>query len=141
MKKIKLLSTIVAVVLIAFACSKDQKVVRQLDGEWKMTALSRNGVAEDASSYENTTYTFKKCKVSKGDCEGSTTTNDPSKGDVTFPFTYSISEKGTKITINLEVFGFVESETGDIIEHSKSKFVWSVTDEDGDVTESTLEKI
>jgi len=141
MKQIKFLMSLLVIVAIAIACSKDQKVVRQLDGEWEVTAISTNGVADDISSFENTTYVFEKCKVSKGDCDGSMKTIDPTKGEVTFPFTYSISEKGTVITINLDVFGFTDTSTGDILEHSKSKFIWSVTDENNDVTEATIEKL
>ncbi len=141
MKTLKLLFVATALSLVVFACNKNQKVVRQLNGEWKITEMKYNGDPVDKSEYENTTYTFEKCKVSKGDCDGEMKTVDPSKGTVTFPFTYSIDEKGTEITINLEVFGFVESETGEILEHSKKKFVWSVEDADGDVTETTMEKI
>lgn len=139
---IKLFTATFVLAFIAFACSKDQKVVRQLDGEWKVTEVKYNGVVDNSTDYSSWKYKFEKCKVSKGDCSGSWTTIDPTKGETTFDFTYSISEKGTKITINLNILGLTESTTGDIIEHSKTKFIWSEKDAtSGDVTEITIEKI
>lgn len=140
-KLIKLFSVAIVIGIIAVACSKNQKVVRQLDGEWKVTEVKYNGVVDNSYDYSNDKYVFEKCRVKKEACPGTYKTVDPSKGETSFGFTYTISEKGTKITINLSFFGLTESSTGDIIEHSKKKFIWSVKDEDGDVTQTTLEKI
>jgi hypothetical protein len=142
--KTKLINLFAGVLLVAvtvIACSKNQKVVRQLDGEWKITEVKYNGVVDNVTDYSKERYIFEKCKVEKGACPGKLKSEDPTKGPITFDFTYTISEKGTKITINLNVLGFVSSSTGDIIEHSKKKFIWSVKDEDGDVTQTTIEKI
>lgn len=138
----KKLGLILVVGLIAMGCSKDQQVVKRLAaGDWKITDVSVNGVSEDPSEYDSFVYTFEKCKVSKEDCEGEYKYNDPDKGEQTQSFTYSISEKGTKITVKVNFFGIASSVTSDIIENSKDKFIWSTTDEDGDVTETTIEKI
>lgn len=131
MKKIKLALLALTVVLIAAACSKDQKVVKQLDGEWKTTSEKVNGVELPDSLSDNTgIYKFEKCKVKKGPCSGTYT--DAGKS---MPFTYEISEKGTKMTMT--VFGIAT--TSDIVESSKTKFVHKYT-EDGDTYEITLEK-
>ena len=122
---------IVALVLIIAACSKDQKVVKQLEGTWKVTSAKHNGVAEPDSVYSGTRYTFESCKVKKGDCAGTVSEDGKS-----FPFTYNISEKGTKMTVTM----LGVSSTSDILEHSKSKFVWKTTD-GSDVDETTIEKI
>ncbi|MBA3899722.1 MAG: lipocalin family protein [Bacteroidetes bacterium] len=136
MKKLLLLIALPVIALVS-GCSKDQKVVRQLDGEWKITALSEDGKPADKEDYEGVTYKFEKCKVSKGDCNGSMKTNDPSKGEITFPFTYNISDKGTKIMIKYSFMGMAASTTnGDIIEHSKSKFVYSFEEEEEEEDEN-----
>ena len=96
MKKIILLAAL-PLLLFVTRCSKDQKVVKQLDGDWKTTAMTIDGDPVDAEMYENQGYTFEKCKVRKGDCDGSKSYNDPSKGEISMSFTYSISEKGEKI--------------------------------------------
>lgn len=120
--------------LICFSCSKDQKVVKQLEGTWKVTDEKENGVSQPDSTFAGETYTFTKCKVKKGDCDGTWTTDGKA-----VPFTYAIIDKGTKIRMTLNVFGVSESETSDIVEHSDSKFVFKSTI-DGDVIETTLEK-
>lgn len=120
--------------IIFFSCSKDQKVVKQLEGTWKVTSIKENGQAQPDSLYSGDSYTFEKCKVKKGPCDGTWTTDGKA-----VPFTYSISDKGTKFTMTMNIFGVSESETGDIVEHSDSKFVFKSND-GGDETETTLEK-
>ena len=142
MKKLALsISAIAIALVITVACSKDQKVVKQLEGDWKVTAVTYNGAAAPAEEYANTTYSFEKCKVKKGDCAGTMSYNDPTKGTVSFPFTYSISEKGTIFKMTLTITGLgSETTSSDIVESSKTKFVFSNKDADGDVTVTTLEK-
>lgn len=143
----KNLGLLLIVGLIAMGCSKDQKVVKQLsEGEWKVTAITVDGVAQPDSTFSDYVYTFEKCKLKKeGTCDGKYTYEDPDKGTQTQNFNYAISDKGEKISITTEIdlFGVVESETitADIIENSSDKFIWSYTDEDGTTTETTIEKI
>lgn len=131
MKKITLVTTLLVAILVA-GCSKDQKVVRQLEGEWKITGMTNDGAPADKEDYENTTYTFEKCKVSKGDCNGVMKYNDPSKGNMELSFLYNISEKGEKIAIKVNYFGLTQTTDGTIIEHSKTKFVYEFDQEDTD---------
>jgi hypothetical protein len=129
MKKITCALVAITMLVIA-ACSKDQKVVKELEGTWKVTAVKEDGVAQPDSTFNTQTYSFEKCKVKKGPCNGTMT--DEGKA---LPFTYSISEKGTRITMT--VFGI--SEVGEILEHSESKFVFRSMD-GSPVTETTLTK-
>lgn len=139
----KIVGTLFITVLLVslFGCNKNQKVVRQLNGEWEVTDYKINGTSVMSADEEGSIkYKFEKCRVNNEDCEGVMTLNDPEKGDMPFPFKYNISEDGTVITIKLSFFGEEDVQKGDIIEHSRSKFVWSYT-EDGEVQETTIEKI
>ncbi|MBA3899721.1 MAG: hypothetical protein H0X62_05840 [Bacteroidetes bacterium] len=153
MKKLLFIFTI-PVITIVSGCSKDQKVIRHLDGEWKVTALTYAGMNADKESYEGQIYKFEKCKVSKGNCNGAKTFTDPSKGSsFTVPFSYNISGYGRKIMINYNFLGFsTEAVSGEVVEHSKSKFIYSYEQEIEDapnmpsgkfkiIVKETLEKI
>jgi len=130
------------VILAIVGCSKDQKVVKQLaDGRWEVTDLTYDGVSAPDSAYANDIYEFEKCKVKNEDCAGTWTTIDPAKGEVVTPFTYSISDKGETITINLDLFGIPATTVADIIESSDDRFAWSSEDDDGVVVETTIEKL
>ena len=131
-----------AILFVIGACSIDQKVVKQLaEGKWEVTDLSYDGLSAPDSVYANDVYEFEKCKVKNEDCGGAWTTIDPLKGQVVTPFTYSISDKGETITINIEVLGILSSTVADIVESSDDKFVWSTSEEDGTLVETTIEKI
>lgn len=139
MKKFKLILSIIAVTLVFYTCSKDQKVVKELKGDWTVSSITVNG-ASDTTDYSQDVYSFSKCKVKKGPCDGSFQTNDPSKGLTTMTFTYSITGDGTLITINMNIplLGIV-STVNQIVEHSKETFVMSNSD-GSDVTVTTLSK-
>lgn len=138
----KKLLIILSFILVIAGCSKDKQVVRQLNGEWKVTSMVYDNVAVDSKDFANDRYKFEKCNVKKGYCDGALTSTDPDKGTVTTNFEYSISEKGTKIAIRMNVFGFLSQETiSDILEHSKTKFVMSNVDKDSKKTVTTLEKL
>jgi hypothetical protein len=137
MRKFLLLIALPVVAMVA-GCNKDQTVVKHLDGKWKTTSVTYDGVAAPSEDYAGVTYSFTTCKVAKGDCNGTMSYTDATKGNIDFPFTYSISDKGTKIMIKVNFLGQTDITNGDIIEHSKTKFIYSVnedeTDEDGDPT-------
>ena len=128
MKKLSLF--FITALLIIGACSKDQKTVNRLEGDWKITEVTVDGVAEPDSSYRDATYSFEKCKVKKTSCDGTFTEDGKA-----LPFTYKITDKGTKITMT---FLGIQS-TGDIIENSKTKFKWKFV-EDNEETITTIEK-
>lgn len=139
----KIVGTLFITVLLVslFGCNKNQKVVRQLNGEWEVTDYKINGTSVMSADEEGSIkYQFEKCRVKKEDCEGVVTYNDPEKGDMPLSFKYNISEDGTVITIKINFFGQVDEQKADIVEHSRSKFIWAST-EDGEVHETTIEKI
>ena len=130
----KIITLLLPVLFLITACSKDQKVVRQLDGTWKVTDVKENGASVNASEYEGLKYSFEKCKVSKEACNGSVT-----QQGLTLAFTYKITDDGEKIVFTTTFFGATDTETADIIEHSNSKFV--ISGKDGnDIRETTMEK-
>lgn len=124
--------------LIFNACSKNQKVVKDLEGEWKLSAETVNGVATPAAELVGTKYTFTKCKVRKEDCDGTLSVPDSTKGNLATPFTYNIQEKGEKINIKFSLLGLITEINGTIEEHSDTKFVYSFTSPTGNekVTET-----
>lgn len=123
------------------SCNKNQQVVKDLEGTWTVTEETYDGVPADPETYQGTTYTFEACKVKKEDCDGVITYSDPLKGTtVNTDFTYSISDKGEKITFNISYVGVTETTVADIEESSDSKFVFSSTDETGVLIVTTLEK-
>lgn len=117
--------------LIINACSKNQKVVKDLEGDWNLTAETVNGVATPAAELVGTKYTFNKCKVKKEDCDGSLSVPDSTKGNLTTPFTYNIQEKGKKINIKFSLLGFITEMNGTIEEQTDTKFVYSFTSPTG----------
>lgn len=126
----KLLLVCLSVSLLFFSCNKDQRVVKQLSGSWMIESRTYNGVAAPASEINGITYNFKSCKLKEGDCDGSITAPDSTKGTITFDFKYSITEKGTKFNIKVSLLGIVSNSiTADIVDHSKSKFVYQYIDE------------
>jgi hypothetical protein len=129
MKTVKLL--LLAAIITLASCNKNQKVVNNLEGSWKVTAETIDGVSTPAADLPAATYTFENCKIKKGDCSGSISEDGKSTS-----FTYNISDKGTTMTIT----AFGVSGTSEILEHSSSKFVWKST-EDGETIETTIEKI
>jgi hypothetical protein len=136
MKSNKLVS-VLAIILAVFtlaACNKDRQVVKNLEGEWKITAMTRDGKAVDKSDYEGVTYKFNACDGHE-DCGGSV--NFEANGSpVSVDFKYTISDGGEKIVFK-PASG--ETTTSEIKEHSKSKFVISRT-KDNVETITTLEK-
>jgi hypothetical protein len=130
MKKILTLLALLSVVV--WSCSKDQKVVKQLEGDWTVTNMTRNGTAVAASEYSGRKYTFENCKVKKGDCDGTLSVPDSTKGTYSQAFTYNIQDKGEIINIKFSILGLTATAVvGTIEEHSDSKFVYSYTESQG----------
>jgi hypothetical protein len=130
MKKILTLLALLSVVV--WSCSKDQKVVKQLEGDWTVTNMTRNGTAVAASEYSGMKYSFENCKVKKGDCDGTLSVPDSTKGTYSQAFTYNIQDKGEIINIKFSILGLTATAVvGTIEEHSDSKFVYSYTESQG----------
>lgn len=144
---IKSFAKLALIVLIA-ACSKNQKVVRQLDGNWDVVSVKLNGQAQSDSIFSGTSYKFNRCNVKKENCNG--TFNIEAEffgidGIVPIPFEYSITNDGQTITFIMDLAGTGAPETieADITEHSNSRFVFAETTTDSTGTntlETTLER-
>lgn len=98
MKKILLLNVLILALIIS-SCSKDQRAVNQLAGEWEETqwdySITVFGISqsETIDPPEKRTYQFEKCKVKKGFCNGTLTVNDTETQD----FTYTVEDEGETI--------------------------------------------
>lgn len=121
----KLLFIASAAAFFAISCSKDQSAVRKLDGTWTAVEQTVGGKTTDLSN-TNIKVTFDKCKVKNEDCSGS---NDWD-GTVT-SFTYSVSDKGEKLTYKTDngIGGTIETVVT-IKELTKDKLI--TEDKDGD---------
>jgi hypothetical protein len=138
MKKLTLVLFSLAALLI-YSCSKDQKAVNNLEGDWKVTSVTIDGVA-DTADYSMDKYTFEKCKLRKGDCPGTYTTIDPTKGEVSSSFTYSFEDDGETLIMNIDFAGIPITTSGTVIDHTDSKFSWSETGDQGEVIVTELTK-
>jgi hypothetical protein len=94
MKKSLFILLAVVATFIA-SCSKDAKINRRIDGEWKVVSVGGAALASDES------YTFKFNKDKKVDGDGTITYTDTFGTDVT-AFTYSVSSE--KITMTYSGF-------------------------------------
>jgi hypothetical protein len=116
----KLMFALLAVsVLTASSCSKEKKINRRIDGDWK--EVSYAGVAVAAE--DQATISFAKDK------KGGTGSVSYSGSGVTFsiPFTYSLVED--KMTIISTFAGSSETSVVTINTYEKDKLEW--TDSDG----------
>lgn len=132
MKHILLFSSALFLALSFSSCNKNQAVVKDLEGEWNLTAKTENGAAVPASEISSTYYVFQTCKVKSGDCNGSINSGDPTKGTVTFPFTYNVTDDAKKFNMSISILGIQNKVAADIIEQSDSKFVFEYTDTETD---------
>lgn len=125
---------LVAVLLLFItACSKDQKVAKQLDGTWKIDKIIPKIGSEITDSLP--TLSFTKCKVKKTTCVGTFKSSDGNSAE----FEWEIFEKGETfdfftttmpvdtltLTINWAAVESIMYMLGehDIVEHSKTNFV------------------
>ena len=98
MKKI-LIINLFFVALIISSCSKDQKAVNQLKGEWEETewnySISFLGFnqSETIDPPEKRVYTFEKCKVKNEYCNGTLTIENSTNQY----FTYTVQDEGETI--------------------------------------------
>jgi hypothetical protein len=101
------MAAIMFAVLFITSCSKDQKAVKHLDGNWGITEYFHDGKYEENLN-NKIVYRFEKCKQSKGDCNGQIIYKDSGiDNGVKWEyrnvqeFTYNVSEDGTKISLTL----------------------------------------
>lgn len=111
---------ILLAVVAAFvaSCSKDAKINRRIDGEWKVVTIAGASIPSDES------YTWKFSKDKKLTGDGTYTEVDPS-GTYSTPFTYTVGSE--KITLIIDGF----SEIFSVNKYEKTKL--ELIDSSGDV--------
>jgi hypothetical protein len=117
MKKSLFILLAVVATFIA-SCSKDAKINRRIDGEWKVVSIGGASIPADES------YTWKFSKDEKLTGDGTYTEVD-SFGTYSTPFTYSVGSE--KITLVIDGFSTVLS----VNKYEKKKV--ELIDSDGDV--------
>lgn len=95
MKKIALLLSLSSLMMVT-SCSKEQRTVNQLDGEWKATKVETTtmGFSQTQPYDGELIFKFNKCKVNDGYCDGSVVDNGQASN-----FTYTVEDEGDKILI------------------------------------------
>ena len=148
MKKILLIA---AIVLLAVACNKNQKVVNRLDGTWKATkfAVSDTTSSDTAATsidlitlgvISSFTMTFEKCKLKDGDfCTMSTDLHYFLGDPVQDTSLFIVTGDGTTLEVKDDLSSTTIVKT-DIIELTKTTLKTKNTDSDGYVVEVKLEK-
>lgn len=152
MKKLLMIGTVATSLFLA-SCSKDQAVVKDLDGTWTITEFSTDGVAMDISGFTTKEITFTSCKLKAEDVCPATTTIGSADFSQVETFTYSISGDGTILTTNTvsrvsTVGGVSETTTcteecstvNTIVEQTSTSLVYTSTRDDGKVDKMTLTK-
>jgi hypothetical protein len=111
MKKSLFILLAVVATLIA-SCSKEAKINRRIDGEWKVVSIGGAALAADEI------YTFKFNKDKKENGDGTITYTD-SFGTDASPFTYTVSSG--KITMSFS--GYAEILTVNVYEKKKLELI------------------
>ena len=129
--------------LLAVACNKNQKVVKQLDGTWNATSYVyvSGGVSTDimATPGYGLTWEFDDCKLKDDEFCRITWTETYDVGSSVWVMEYRVAGYGT--SLELRDYDFPsELIYLKIIEQSKTDLVVEVNDGDGDVTTITLLK-
>lgn len=115
-KKLFILLAIIATVITS--CSKDAKINRRIDGEWKVVTIAGASIPSDES------YTWKFSKDKKLTGDGTYTEVDPT-GTYSTPFTYTVGSE--KITLIIDGY----SEIFSVNKYEKTKL--ELIDSSGDV--------
>lgn len=135
---------ILAFALVVFsltACNKDQQVINQLNGTWKLSKIEINDKDETAD-YEGTEYNFEQCRVRKDDqCEGSLKVIKVGS-PVSKSFSYVVSDDGEKITLtSTDANTGTDVESGDIKDSSNKEMKFELKDNRGNKKTLKLDKI
>jgi len=154
MKKFLMIGAVAGSLFLA-SCSKDQAVVKDLEGTWTITEYSEDGVAQDISGFTTKEMTFTSCKLKKEDVCPATMTIGTADFTQVENMTYSISGDGTILTTTTvstvsTAGGVSQTETctgaddctsvNTITEQTNDKLVYTNTRTDGRVSKMTLTK-
>ncbi|MCE3295707.1 MAG: hypothetical protein K0R65_1421 [Crocinitomicaceae bacterium] len=120
----RLLFGLLAVTAMAMtSCSKDAKINKRLDGEWKVTSYD----GEAPESGETEIYSFKKTeKLSGTGTYSYASTSGGSSVSISFPFTYVIGDE--KITVTVDYGSGSDSEIFEVVTYEKDKMEFKESD-------------
>lgn len=146
MKNLFKAAALIATASLTFAaCSKEQRVVNRLEGEWQVTTVREyeNGVLTSTGngliSGETIVFDFEKCKLKSDDFCDFTIKYTESGNTQTDSYKYKISDDGETFVWDND---YNSSTTTDqenyvITESTKKKFEISMTEMDGSDTYKT----
>ncbi|NNC93938.1 MAG: hypothetical protein HKN92_00140 [Chitinophagales bacterium] len=135
LKRLGYLVLIVSIGLIA-SCTKEQLVLKILEGEWDVNSVVVDGVPQPTSSYKDQVYIFDKCDETDEVCYGRI--KDESNNSKV-EFSYQIGETLDDFTLSYSG-NFDEGFIYDVDEHTPTKFIYSFTDTIGSKTTISLDK-
>ncbi len=126
------------------ACSKEQRVVNRLEGEWKVKTIKEyeNGILSssgDGLDGGTLTFDFEKCKLKSDDYCDLIITSVYNNDTETELYKYKISDDGETLVVDSDynTNSTTDQESFVITESSKKIFKISVTEIDGSDTYKT----
>lgn len=121
---------------LIISCSKEQLVLKILEGEWDVNSVVVDGVPQPQSAYKDQLYIFDKCNETDETCYGRI--KDESNNSKV-EFSYQIGESLNDFTMSYSG-NFDEGFIYDVDEHTPTKFVYSFIDTMGSKTTVALDK-
>jgi hypothetical protein len=118
-----LLVLFVAIIAVVSSCSKDAKLNRRLEGEWKTTSIDGQTMAEYFGGDVSITWKFEKEDKLTG--SGSTTYSIMGEQE-TYPFTYTIKDEAITLTANgvSDIFSVTTYDKDKIEMVDEDGYVW-----------------
>jgi len=125
MKRILMIALIA---VTAIACNKNQKAVKKLDGEWKVTKLTftEDNISVTETDY-NMTMTFDNCKLKDNEYCSMTRVHSDGSDTYTYSGFYKVTSDGTVLVLADDLTG-TDSENLTIIELSSDKLILEQVD-------------
>lgn len=125
MKKILLIALIT---ITAIACNKNQRAVKKLDGEWKVTKITytEDNVSESETDIDMT-LSFDNCKLKNNEYCSMTTTLTSDSDTYTESGFYKVTSDGTILILADDLNGS-DSEAITIVELSSKKLILEQVD-------------
>jgi hypothetical protein len=120
-------NSLLAVVLSSvafFGCQKkDNDIAKDLDGQWEISKITKGtGVVDPNSMPQSVSLTS--CKVQKDNCSGLWISNQGDKND----FFWTVTEKGTLLTIIIDATQPSNQATSDLAEYKGVYIINALTD-------------
>ena len=133
------ISVALGLLLLVAACSKEQRTINRLEGDWQVVAFKKNGADLPDSLYKELFFSFRACKAKDFDyCDGAMTRVTAAGTRVT-DFKYSIGDNGKDFLIEY-VSLTLEPTKGVIKRQTRKQLVWEYTNSRNELHEMTFAK-